>query len=412
MTNPLVAPTVDAPVSPWAGVWLADDVESIRGAVQDRSWAELSVAGASAGMDVLAFVTDPFGSLLQYGFAWLMEHVRPLAEALDWLAGDPDAIAAQTQTWRNIAGALRDNTDDLIRAVRWDTTDWEGEAGDAYHTWSANQQNTITALAQAADTMAVMTDAAASLIAGVRQMVRDAIALVVSHLIDYAIEELASLGSATAVVANQAAILCSTWSKRISRWLHDLMTSLARLGTLGDRLHGALEAIKALLRRITGTGGGGAGGAGGGGRFTEPSGRPDPRRRPRGKRADTGPPGKHKVIKQPFRRENESADILAQNGYDVEQNPPPNAFRKDPDYLIEGEYFDCYAPDSDNLDTIRKRISTKVKTRQADRIVLNLDDCPRSLADIKGVLMRKPVTGLKEILVIKGGEIVRFFPFA
>jgi hypothetical protein len=250
MTNPLVAPTVDTPVSPWAGIWLADDVESIRGAVQDRSWAELSVAGASASTDVLALVADPFGSLLQYGIAWLMEHVRPLAQALDWLAGDPDAIAAQTQTWRNIAGALRDNTDDLIRAVRWDTTDWEGEAGDAYRTWSANQQHTITALAQAADTMAVMTDAAASLIAGVRQMVRDAIAVVVAHLIDYAIEELASLGSATAVVANQAAILCSAWSKRISRWIHDLMASLTRLGTLGDRLKEALATIKNLLHRL------------------------------------------------------------------------------------------------------------------------------------------------------------------
>lgn len=252
MTNPLVAPTVDAPVSPWAGIWLAEDVESIRGAIQDRSWVEFSVAGASASMDVLGFVSDPFGSLLQYGIAWMMEHVRPLAEALDWLAGDPDAIAAQTQTWRNIAGALREDTDDLIRAVRWDTTDWEGEAGDAYRTWSTNQQNAIKALAQAADTMAVMTDAAASLIAGVRQMVRDAIAVVVAHLIDYAIEELATLGAATAVVANQAAILCAIWSDRISRWMRDLLTSLSRLSTLGHRLTEALDAIKALLRRLGG----------------------------------------------------------------------------------------------------------------------------------------------------------------
>ena len=250
MTNPLVAPTVDAPVSPWAGIWLADDVESIAGAVQDRSWVELSVAGASASMDVLAFVADPFGSLLQYGIAWMLEHVRPLAEALDWLAGDPDAIAAQTQTWRNIAGALRDNTDDLARAVRWDTTEWEGEAGDAYRAWSTTQQNTITALAQAADTMAVMTDAAASLIAGVRQMVRDAIAVVVAHLIDYAIEELASLGAATAVVANQVAILCATWSDRISHWIRDLLASLRNLEALSTRLREALDAIKALLRRL------------------------------------------------------------------------------------------------------------------------------------------------------------------
>ncbi|MCU7722809.1 hypothetical protein ODJ79_03700 [Actinoplanes sp. KI2] len=406
MTNPLVAPTVDVPVSPWAGVWLADDVESIRGAVQDRSWAELSVAGASASLDVLAFVADPFGSLLQYGIAWMIEHVRPLAEALDWLAGDPAAVAAQTQTWRNVAGALRDNSDDLIRAVRWDTTDWEGEAGDAYRAWSANQQNTITALAHAADTMAVMTDAAATLIAGVRQMVRDAIAVVVAHLIDYAIEELASLGAATAVVANQAAALCAAWSDRISRWIRDLLASLRNLATLGDRLKEALEAIKTLLRRLTGSGDG-IGGAGGG--FTRPSGKPDPGRQPRGRRTDAHP---IKKADRGLRRENEAADVLAAQGFDVEQNPPPNAYGKKPDYRIEGEYFDCYAPSTSDLDNIRDQISDKVKSRQADRIVLNLDDCPRSLTDIRGVLMRKPVTGLNEILVIQGGEIVRFFPFS
>ncbi len=47
---------------------------------------------------------------------------------------------------------------------------------------------------------------------------------------------------------------------------------------------------------------------------------------------------------QPLCRENESADTFAQHGYDVEQNPPPKPNGKEPDYKIEGEYFDNYAP--------------------------------------------------------------------
>ncbi|MFF5291156.1 WXG100 family type VII secretion target [Paractinoplanes globisporus] len=251
MTNPLVAPTVDSPVSPWAGIWLADDVETILDGVKSRSWVEVSIGGTSAGLDVLAFVTDPIGSLLQYGIAWMIEHVRPLSEALDWLAGNPDEITAQSQTWRNIGAAMRDNCDDLIRAVRWDTTEWEGEAGDAYRAWSTNQQNTIKALAQAADAMAVMTEAAATLIAGVRQMVRDAIAVLVSRLVDYALEELFSLGTATGLVLNQVTTLCAAWSDRISHWLRDLLSSLRNLSALGDRLKEALESIKNLLRRLS-----------------------------------------------------------------------------------------------------------------------------------------------------------------
>ena len=41
----------------------------------------------------------------------------------------------------------------------------------------------------------------------------------------------------------------------------------------------------------------------------------------------------------------------------VEENPPPKANGKRPDYRVEDRYFDCYAPSSSNLDNIRDMIS-------------------------------------------------------
>jgi len=35
---------------------------------------------------------------------WLMEHVKPLPDALDALAGDPDRIDAYAQTGNNVSG--------------------------------------------------------------------------------------------------------------------------------------------------------------------------------------------------------------------------------------------------------------------------------------------------------------------
>ena len=43
-------------------------------------------------------------------------------------------------------------------------------------------------------------------------------------------------------------------------------------------------------------------------------------------------------------RENEAAETLAKNGYDVEQNPKVEGTTRNPDYIIEGEVFDCYSP--------------------------------------------------------------------
>lgn len=111
-----------------------------------------------------------------------------------------------------------------------------------------------------------------------------------------------------------------------------------------------------------------------------------------------------------WRRENESAAALAAHGYRVEQNPPARHNRKNPDYLVEGRYFDCYSPTTANIGRIRNSINEKVSEGQADRIVLNLDDCPVSQADIREALRTWPVTGLREVLTVDRGRVSTLFP--
>jgi hypothetical protein len=187
---------------------------------------------------------------LQYGVAWILEHVKPLSEALDWLAGDPGEIAGHAQTWRNVAGALRDRAEDLGRAAWWDTAEWAGAAADAYRRWSGLQQTAVGGLAGAAQTLAAITEGAGMLVAGVRMMVRDAIAVLVSRLVSYAVEEAFSLGLATPLVVEQVSSLCAAWSAKIARWLKDLISSLQRLHGLAGKIGEAIEALKQLLRRL------------------------------------------------------------------------------------------------------------------------------------------------------------------
>src|SRR5262249_43151468 len=159
-------------------------------------------------------------------------------EALDWLAGDPVSISLHAQTWRGVAGQLRTESDELVRAVRFDLSEWEGTAADAYRGWANKRDESLQALARASDTMPLITEGAGLWIATVRTMVRDAIATVVSRLIVYAGELAATLGAATPLVAEQVTTLCASWGARIARWLRDLISSLRNLGTkmrdLGD----------------------------------------------------------------------------------------------------------------------------------------------------------------------------------
>lgn len=273
--NPLVAARVDAPSSAWAGVWIAEDIELVAQGVRNRSWVDGTLGAVGAGLDGLALVSDPVGALLQYGISWLIEHVRPLSEALDWLAGDPAQIATHARTWRNVAASLRTDSDDLARAVRADVTEWRGAAADAYQRWAAQRDQSLQALARASDTMALITEGAGALIGTVRIMVRDAVATVVSRLIVYAGELIATAGLATPLVAEQVSTLCASWAAKIAHWLRGLIASIRNLlreaGRLGDL-------IKMLHTRLgTGEHGSGSGRTGG---------------RPRG---DSGfDPGKHK----------------------------------------------------------------------------------------------------------------------
>lgn len=401
--NPLVATPENVSPSPWSGIWIAEDIELLIQGIENGSWVDGILGGVSAGLDALALVSDPAGVLLQYGIAWLIEHVKPLSEALDWLAGDPAQIAAYAQTWRNVAGSLRESTADLAQQVRMDVSDWTGSAGDAYRAWAKEQQDAISGLAKAADTMAVATESAGQLIAGVRTMVRDAIAALVSRLVVYAAELLATGGLAAPVVVEQAVTLIASWGAKIARWLRALLSSLRRFASFVGRLDELVAALKKILERLRrGLGKGGGKGT------TNPSKKPDPNAKPRGERTEAHPTKKRD---QALRRENETADTLAEQGYDVEQNPPGKPNGKNPDYKIEGEYFDCYAPQSGNIDQIRKGISGKVGEEQADRIVLNLDDSPRSVKDVEDILRRRPIEGLKELKIVKDGQVVDLYPF-
>ncbi|WP_243420915.1 WXG100 family type VII secretion target [Micromonospora globispora] len=250
MTNPLVATPTDAPVNPWAGVWIAEDIQLIGEGVTNGSWIDGSLGVVGAALDGLALVSDPVGSLLQYGVAWIIEHVRPLTEALDWLAGDPAQIAAHAQTWRNVAGSLRDEAESLARAVRLDVAEWGGSAGPAYRNWAAEQQQAVVGLSHAADTMALVTEGAGMLIAAVRLMVRDAIATCVSRLIVYAAEEAATLGFATPLVVEQVTTTVAAWAAKIAQWLRGLLASLRRLIPEMHRLGGLIEKLKQLLNKL------------------------------------------------------------------------------------------------------------------------------------------------------------------
>src|SRR5690349_5586891 len=145
-------------------------------------WIDPAIGGIATGLDALAFVTDPLGQLVAWGVGWLIEHLKPLSDALDALAGDPDQIAAYAQTWKNVArtvdGARSALHDGLTRQI----TEWVGTASTAYRHLAGEHDAALAALAKANNALAEITAGAGLLVATVRMLVRDIIADFVSVL--------------------------------------------------------------------------------------------------------------------------------------------------------------------------------------------------------------------------------------
>lgn len=106
-------------------------------------------------------------------------------------------------------------------------------------------------------------------------------------------------------------------------------------------------------------------------------------------------------------RENESAQILSTSGFTVEQNPYVPG-RKDPDYRINGEVFDNYAPKTSSVRNIWSGVKEKIDSGQTTNVVINMSDTKVSIPSLQQQLNKWPILGLDKVIVIdKSGNPVR-----
>lgn len=92
-------------------------------------------------------------------------------------------------------------------------------------------------------------------------------------------------------------------------------------------------------------------------------------------------------------------ETVGGNGYGLK--PDSN-----PDFLINGNAFDCYSPETSNVRNIWSTVEAKTNS-QAKKIILNLDGFSGSMDDLANQFLDWPIETLEELLVVKNGTISR-----
>ncbi|MEU4805571.1 RHS repeat-associated core domain-containing protein [Actinosynnema sp. NPDC023587] len=250
MVNPLVAPVEDSTKS-YTGATMVESAIGLHQAIEQGDWASIAMGAADVGLTALGAVVDPVGAVFAAGVGWLIEHVGPLKEGLDQLAGNPDEVEAHSGTWRNVAAELGAIAGDLTAMVAADTSGWQGPAADAYRERATDTANLLTAAKEGAEGASSAVKTAGEVVGAVRGLVRDIIAELVGHLISWALQVVATLGIGLAWVVPQVvaevakvASLIARYTTRLVRALKALTPLLKRVGDLFDDAAKSLRGIK------------------------------------------------------------------------------------------------------------------------------------------------------------------------
>ena len=251
-TNPLVAQRQDT-TSTLSGAGVFDDIEQLSEAIDNKSWVSGTLAGVALGVDTVAYVSDPLATLMAWGIGWVFDHIQPFKDWLLQLAGDADQLRANGQTWKNVAATLKAAADNIERDIRSSFPDgsFTGSTATAYFAASGATTKGIAMTGALSGAVGTAYDVCAVIIQFVHDFVRDAISQVVASILSYAVELVASFGTAFPLVMEQISTKVASLMSGVSKRISALKESLSNLGTKLTNADQLLKSLKEWLHKLT-----------------------------------------------------------------------------------------------------------------------------------------------------------------
>jgi len=157
---------------------IADTAERIRGGAWAGGLLDVATASAYAGEP-----EDPLKVLLDMGFGWVIEHLAPLTDALDWLIGDRPSLDLTVSTWEGIGDEIRRAADELSASTRSDCAAWPGPAADRYRTLVSARAVAFAGLSAAAEGLSLAVSMSREVLDAVHSAVRSRLAGLCAEII-------------------------------------------------------------------------------------------------------------------------------------------------------------------------------------------------------------------------------------
>ena len=228
MGNELVAEVKESETV-WTGSRLLEDGADLKEAFESKSWVAGGLATAATVADAAAAVMDPLGEALSSGLGWVIEHLSPLKDWLNELAGDSDAVAAAASTWTNIGTKLNSCATNLDTVCSSRLAGQESLAVATFKTLQAGSASHLRMTSELAGAISGGLTVASMIVRMVHDLVRDAIADVIGKLASKVAIGALTAGLAAPWAVTSAITEVSSWVTRLSKEVADTVLSAKNL---------------------------------------------------------------------------------------------------------------------------------------------------------------------------------------
>ncbi len=244
----LIGDTVDL-ATPFTGLGILDDGESLQAAIASGDWAGELIARASLTVGGAAAVVDPLGTLASMGLSWTLEHMEPLRGWVNDLTGDAGQVAGFAQTWRNIAELVTESGDELDASMG-QVADMDGATIEAYRAFQSDVVAHVRAAGTWAGAFASGLELCSAIVQGVHDFVRELISSVVASVIIWAGELVGTGFLAAPIVVEQIALRVAILAGRAGRLIARLLRAVDTFMKLLSRLGAVFADLTRVLKSV------------------------------------------------------------------------------------------------------------------------------------------------------------------
>lgn len=222
------------------GASILTDVSSLEKDISGGNWLQGAMAGMKVLSDVNQIMTNPIGAVTAFGFNFLIQHVKPLQEAVGWLVGSPGQVNSYASQWLSISKSVGTISTQLSKTLSQDTANWTGAAADSYKATATDKINTISSLSTATQAIGNATQMVGQFVQQMENTIKKMVSDAMTQIIQTAMA--ASFMISIPVVVARVVQEVVSWMQKIANIIKQVTS-----------VFNTLQPLMGLLQQLLGT---------------------------------------------------------------------------------------------------------------------------------------------------------------